>query len=145
MIQDYFELSEVFCPEVCKKYGDFAWQFFDIRLLIVMESIRMRLNKPIYVNDYSVHGKLTQRGFRCVQCALMKKVYSDGILFTDPHSLGKAWDFDIEGLVAEEVRQYLISNKRIWPYSFRLEDNVSWVHLDILNSSDTDRVSLFNK
>src|ERR1035437_5287892 len=59
MIQDYFELSEVLCPEVCKKYGDFAWQFFDIRLLIVMESIRMRLNKPIYVNDYSVHGKLT--------------------------------------------------------------------------------------
>ena len=144
MITDYFDRDEIFCPEVYHKYGDFAWNFMDVRLLITMEAIRMRLNKAIYVNDYAVHGKFTQRGFRCVQCALMKKVYSDGILFTDPHSLGKAIDFDVQGLIAGEVRDYLIKNKNLWPYPIRLEDNVNWIHLDILNNSGTDKVITFN-
>ena len=145
MIIDFFDLNEVFCPEVCKKYGDFAWNFMDSKLLIVMEALRMRLNKSIYVNDYAVHGKLTQRGFRCVQCQLQKDVFQKGDLFTDPHALGKAWDFSVEGLVASEVREYIIKNKNLWPYPIRLEDNVSWCHLDTLNNSGTDKVILFNK
>jgi hypothetical protein len=45
--------------------------------------------------------------------------------------LGQAVDFDIEGMVAEEVRQWLIARKSFLPYPIRLEEGVSWVHLDI--------------
>jgi hypothetical protein len=145
MITDFFDLNEVFCPEVVHKYSEFAWNFLDVRLAITIESIRMRLNKAIYVNDYSVHGKLTQRGFRCVKCQLMTDVYKSGELFTDPHSLGKGIDFDVAGLVASEVREYIIKNRNLWPYPLRLENNVSWVHLDILNSNYNDKVIFFEK
>jgi len=145
MIQDYFSLNEIFCPEVVKHYGEFAWNFLDVRLSITLEAIRMRLNKVIYVNDYAVHGKMTQRGFRCVQCQLMKDVYKSGELFTDPHALGKAMDFSVEGLVAEEVRQYIIKNRNLWPYPIRLENSVNWVHLDLYNNNYNDKVIFFEK
>jgi hypothetical protein len=143
MITDYFELNEVVCPEVYHKYGDFAWNFFDSRLLITMEALRQRLNKPITVNNWKDGGEFSQRGFRCVQCHLMISTFQTGELFVDPHTTGKAWDFDVQGLVAEEVRQYIIKNKNLWPYQLRLEDNVSWVHLDIYNNG-ADKVVLFN-
>jgi hypothetical protein len=145
MITDYFDRDEIFCPEVYHKYGEFAWNFLDVRLSITLEAIRMRLNKAIYVNDYSVHGKFTQRGFRCVQCQLMTDVYKSGELFTDPHALGKAIDFDVQGMVASEVREYLLKNKNLWPYPFRLENSVSWCHLDLYNNNYNDKVIFFNK
>ena len=86
MITDFFSIDEIVCQEVYHKYGIFALNFFDMRLLVTMEAIRMRLNKPIHVNDYSVHGKFTQRGFRCVQCQLQKDVFQKGDLFSDHHA-----------------------------------------------------------
>ena len=144
MITDYFDIDEWCCPEVVEGYkkfaplnalGHFAWNFFDIRLLIIMEAIRIAIGKPIYVNDYNVHGPFSQRGFRCVQCALMKAVYKLGTLFTDPHALGKAIDFTVEGMTAQEVRDWLVANQAMLPYPIRLEQNVEWVHLDVLNNS----------
>jgi hypothetical protein len=144
MITDYFNIAEVTCPEVYHKYSEFAWNFFDMRLIVTMEAIRMRLNKAITVNDWQSHGQFSQRGLRCPQCDLIQNIYAKDELFMDPHALGKAWDFDVQGMVAEEVRQYLIQNKNLWPYSFRLENQVSWVHLDTYNQSLTDKVILFN-
>ena len=144
MIQDYFNISEVVCPEVYHKYNEFAWNFFDMRLLIIMEAIRTKLNKKITVNDYQVHGQFTQRGLRCVQCQIMIDLFKSGNLFVDPHALGKAWDFDIEGLVAQEVRDYLIQNKTLWPYPFRLENSVNWIHLDVYSDGSNGKVVLFN-
>ena len=139
----YFTLPELVCSEVYDKYGDTAWQFFDIRLLLTIEKIREVLNKPMIINNWQAHGQFSQRGLRCVQCDLMKSVYQAGTLFVDPHAMGQAIDFDVLGLVAEEVRQWIVKNQNILPYAVRLEANVSWVHLDIRDASK-GKVYIFN-
>jgi hypothetical protein len=143
MITDFFEVPELVCPEVYHKYNSFALNFFDTKLLIVMEAIRSRLNKKIIINDWQIHGQFSQRGFRCVQCQIMTDLYKSGNLFTDPHALGKAFDFDVEGLVASEVRDYLIKNATLWPYPIRLEADVLWCHIDTYNDGSQGKVILF--
>jgi hypothetical protein len=151
MITDFFNIEEVMCPHVIAKYrswtplnnlGHFAWNFFDIRLLVTVEILRQEIGLPIYANDYAVHGKLSQRGFRCPKCALPKAVFECGALFVDPHSLGKGLDFDVKEMTAEEVRQWIINNQKLLPYPIRLENHVTWVHLDVYNNS-SEKVSLF--
>jgi hypothetical protein len=152
MITDYFDIEEVVCPHVLdyyraweplNSYGHFAWNFFDIRLLVTVEILHLALNKHMYVNDYTVYGVFSQRGFRCVKCQEMVDLYKSGKLFTDPHALGKAWDLTVAGMTAEEVRQWITANQKILPYPIRLEDKVTWVHLDTLNNS-SQKVVLFN-
>ena len=152
MITDFFDIDEVVCPHVLdhykaweplNNYGHFAWNFFDIRLLVTIEVLHLALNKPMYVNDYAVHGTETQRGLRCVLCQIIQGIFKKGELFTDPHQLGKAWDLTVVGMTAEEVRQWIIANQKILPYAIRLEDKVTWVHLDVCNNS-SNKVVLFN-
>jgi hypothetical protein len=141
MIKDYFALNELVCPDVLHAYGETAWMFFDSRILITLESIRQRLNRPIHVNNWHDGGQFTQRGFRCNLCDLVKNAKG---IYVSAHCTGQAVDFDVDGMVAEEIRQYLIKNKTLWPYPIRLEKNVSWVHLDT-RVSDVERVTLFSE
>ncbi len=145
MITDHFDLEEVVCPHVFNKYGAFAWNFFDRRLLSTVLTIRQEIDLPIYVNNYAIGGALSQRGIRCVLCELMQNVYKSGTLFMDPHALGRAWDFNVEGMTAQQVRQWIIENQILLPGPIRLEDKVKWVHLDTYNNDFSNKVVLFNK
>jgi uncharacterized protein YcbK (DUF882 family) len=68
---------------------------------------------------------------RCIQCSIVRDKCLSGQVYVSPHILGKAVDFDVEGMKAEEVRKWLILNRDSIPYPIRLENNVSWVHLDV--------------
>ena len=151
MITDIFDIEEVVCFHVyhgykdrppLNIYGHFAWNFFDIRLLADVEVLRLAINLPFYVNDYTVHGVLSQRGFRCIKCQLMQDVYKSGKLFTDPHAIGKAFDITIKGMTAAEARDWIVKHQDILPYPIRLENNVNWLHLDVLNNS-TNKIEFF--
>lgn len=139
----YFTLDELVCPHVYEKFGETAWQFFDQRLLITLDLLRERLNKPIFVNDWQVHGKFDERGFRCIQCSLVQKAIKENRLYVSPHMTGQGADFNVQGLVATEVRLWIAQNERILPYPVRLENGVSWVHLDV-RDVDKGKVYLFN-
>jgi hypothetical protein len=140
---DFFALDELVCLEIYHKFGEVAWQFFDNRLLITIDTIRQRIGRVITVNDWQVHGQFTQRGFRCLQCQLVKDAINTGRLYVSPHMTGQAVDFDVEGMVAEEVRQYIIKNQNLWPYPIRLEAGVGWVHMDV-RDAEQGKVWLFN-
>ena len=135
-----FELYELVCPHVFHAYGEAAWTFFDSRLIITLAALRSRLNKPIWVNNWHEGGKLDQRGFRCNLCSLVKKAKG---IYVSAHMTGQAVDFDVQGMVAEEIRQYIIKNKTIWPYPIRLEAGVSWCHLDTRGNT-LQKVTLFS-
>jgi hypothetical protein len=153
MITDYFSIDEMVCPHVVEKYknwepcnnfGHFAWNFFDMRLLVTLEIIHKLLDKSILVNNYKYGGNNSQRGFRCVKCQLMQDVYMSGELFTDPHALGKAVDFNVMGMSAEQVRQFIIGNKDHLPYPIRMERGVNWVHIDVC-SDGSNKIIFFDK
>lgn len=138
----YFSIDELVCEHVYNQFGERAWMFFDTRLLVTLDTIRDRIGKPIFINDWQVHGQYSQRGLRCLRCDLVKLKIEANEIFMSAHCLGKGADFDVQGLVAEEVRQWLVQHQNWWPYHIRLEKYVSWVHLDCFDTSE-DKVYLF--
>jgi hypothetical protein len=52
--------------------------------------------------------------------------------YLSAHVLGAAIDFDAKDMTAEEVRSWIYLNKSGLPYPIRLEQDVSWVHLDVV-------------
>jgi uncharacterized protein YcbK (DUF882 family) len=136
----YFTLFELVCPHVLAKYGERAWMFLDSRLILNLDTIRERLNKPIYVN----RGGLTQRGLRCPQCDIVKAKAEAGVLYMSAHTFGKAVDFDVEGMTAEEVRGWLKEHGAYLPYPIRVENDVNWLHMDVFQNKDNVKVYFFN-
>jgi len=131
LIAENFIIEELVCKDVFDRFGQTAWQFFDPRLIITLDWIRNRLNKPVFINSWDSGGKFDERGYRCIQCSLVQKAITQKRLYVSPHMLGQGADLDVQGMVAEEIRQWLIKNKNIIPYPIRLEDGVSWVHCDV--------------
>jgi hypothetical protein len=142
-VSKYFELPELVCPHVYHKFGETAWQFFDDKLFAVIEVIRERLGRQMLVNNYLNTGKYDERGFRCIQCDLVKKAIAAKQLYVSPHMTGQAIDFDVKGMAAEEVRQWIIKNQILLPHPIRMEKDTSWVHLDTRDNR-VDKIHLFN-
>jgi uncharacterized protein YcbK (DUF882 family) len=138
----YFKLKELVCRHVYEKFGEKAWSLLDPRLLQTLDIIKEALDKPIYINNWSVQGALSQRGLRCILCKLVKDAFVKNTLYMSAHMEGQAVDFDVMGMTAEEVRKWIIEHQDILPYSIRLEDGVSWVHLDVRGEDDV-KVYLF--
>ena len=135
----YFSIEELVCQDVYNKFGKYSLKFFDQRLLITLDTLRDRIGRPIRVNNWKEGGKFSQRGLRCNLCDLVK---SKTELYMSAHVLGKAVDFDIDGMLAEETREWIIKKANWWPYSIRLEKDVNWVHLDVM-TTPTQKVILF--
>lgn len=137
---EHFSLDELVCQHVYQKFGDIAWQFFDERLLKILDLIRNSLKLPIFVNNWLIHGNYDERGFRCIQCSLVQKTITENRVYVSPHMTGQGVDFDVEGMTSAEVRLWIIKNDRILPCPIRLEGNVNWVHLD---TRDAERGSVY--
>jgi hypothetical protein len=138
----FFKLYELVCPEVYNKFGDMAWQFLDDKNVINLDWVRRTLDKRITVNNWYDGGELDERGLRCIQCKMVRDKCMQGQIYVSPHILGRAYDFDVEGMAAAEVRVWLAINKDKIPYPIRLENNVNWVHMD---SEETGlKVQIFN-
>jgi hypothetical protein len=138
----HFSLDEMVCEHVYDTFGGIVWSFFDIRLLVTLDTIREYIDKSIYINSWMVHGEFSQRGFRCIQCQLVKDAIKAKRLYVSPHMTGQGVDFDITGMTAEQGRQWIITNQDILPYNIRLENAVDWIHLDVRGGDQ--KITLFN-
>jgi hypothetical protein len=137
----FFKLYELICPEVYNKFGDMAWQFFDDKIVVNIDWVRRTLNKFITINNWHEGGEFDQRGLRCIQCKIVSDACHQGQVYVSGHILGKAFDFDVEGMTADEVRVWVALNKDKLPYPIRLEENVSWVHMDCEDTGN--KISFF--
>ena len=138
-IKQYFHINELVGRRTHKKYGNRAWQFLDYRLLYALLIIRENIGKPIRVN----YGNKHQRGLRTIIQQIVKQFMYNNKLYISPHIQGKAVDFDVIGMTADEVRQWIIDNKRLFPFKIRLEKNVRWVHMDVRYCVNNPKVYLF--
>ena len=59
------------------------------------------------------------------------------------HTMGKAVDFDVEDMKADEVRLWLAKNGKFLPYPIRVESGVSWVHMDVFDNNTEQHVYFF--
>jgi hypothetical protein len=122
----YFQISELVCEHVHGKWGERAWQFLSTDYLHCLLVIRRDiLQAPMVCN----HTGAYQRGMRCNMCKLVKEKKA---AYISSHILGKAGDFNVQGLTAMEARSRIRNNAHLLPYPIRMEDGVSWLHFDTL-------------
>jgi len=150
-IKKHFNIKEFIDSVTYDKHGEKAWKFIDIRLLHTMLVIRTLIGRPITINNWAYGGKFTQRGLRTNVSSIVSNKVKKGLLYLSAHVMGKAVDFDVQGMTADEVRDWIIENEVNIPYKIRLEHKINktgktitWVHLDVFYSENNPKVYLFN-
>ena len=125
-LHKYFRIRELVCEHTHSEWGERAWQFLDTNYLACLLVIRRDiLQQPMTCN----HDEATQRGLRCNLCQIVK---DKDKLYLSSHVLGKAGDFTVKGLTAQEARSRIRNNAHLLPCPIRMESGVSWLHFDVL-------------
>ena len=120
-LKRYFAIYELVDEPVFRKYRDTAWQFFDTETLHTLLVLREGINLPFTVNNWYWGGRYDERGLRVntspifYNKTIKKKMYLSG------HVLGKAIDFKVKGMHADDVRQWIVENQDLLPCKIRLE------------------------
>lgn len=128
-IKMFFDIKELVCNHAYDKWHDKAWQFLDTNYLHALLVIRKDILKsPMTCN----RDNARQRGLRCNRCELVKNKSS---VYLSAHILGKAGDFTVSGITAEEARRKIKANAHLLPCNIRIEGGVSWLHIDVLPQS----------
>lgn len=137
-LKQYFKVKELVCPHTYQQYGENSWQFLSTCYLEILLIIREKiLAVPMCCNV----SNLSQRGFRCNLCPIVSNKQT---LYISAHMLGKAGDFTVCGLTAEDARNKIIQNAHLLPYPIRMEKNVTWLHVDTLPQHNiVEKVYLF--
>ena len=134
----YFRLEELVDRATFQLWGEEAWTLIHPDLVLSIDGVREFFNAPVTINNWIFGGNFQYRGYRGPQCQIGAE--------HSYHKRGMAVDLDIKGYDAEETRRIIIENKNnpLFSYIQRMEDNVTWVHIDLgqipLNKS---RIYLF--
>ena len=122
----FFQVRELVCSHVFSKWGERSWQFLSTdylhNLLVIRRDI---LQMPMVCN----HDGAEQRGLRCNMCKMVKEKKA---AYLSSHILGRAGDFSVQGLTAQEARSRIRAMQNLLPYPLRMEGGVSWLHIDTL-------------
>ena len=138
----YFTAEEFFSKQtvLIEGTGNKIWRLLDWRMAWTITEIREHFKKPITLNTYKYGGKAQHRGYRPANELIDLVEFSDsGNLvpsfssFSSQHCFGRALDFDIRDISAEEVREDIkinyVTAKR-YRYITSVEEAVNWVHID---------------
>jgi len=134
---NYFKAYEFVPPLVYGALKEESFSKIDDRILIFMDHLRGALGRAITINTWFFDGKFSQRGLRTEESGHYVPV-TDSNRSTNNHPQGKAVDFDVEGMSAKQVRDWIIKNRNLsWikPITF-IEDDVNWVHVDVRTGDD---------
>jgi len=128
-------LAKQVLPEhIYEKEGVAGLRHMDERIIITLDILRKELGKPITVNSWSWGGDRNASGYRDVAYYDTLQKYSDS---TSQHKSGRALDFQVKGMTAQDVRLFILENKEKFPYIKFLEvgplkngQRMNWVHID---------------
>ncbi len=143
-IKRYFKIYELVGKETYEVHGERAWRFLDTRLLRALLIVREGLGKGIIANNWHGGGRFDERGLRTNVQGIFKGYFKKKKLYLSAHVMGKAVDFDVIGMKAEAVREWIVMNQGRFPFKIRLENNVNWVHIDVIHEDKNPKVYLFD-
>ena len=143
-LKKYVKAQELACPHTFNKWGEQSWNFMSLQILATLLWVRELINKPIVINNYNIGGSYSQRGLRCNLCQLVKDKTNRNQHYMSQHQLANGVDFSVADMTAEQVRNILRASKDKAPYPFRLERNVSWVHIDCMDLANGQKLNEFN-
>ena len=125
-IRQFFDVDELVCNHTFAKWGEASWQFLNTDYLHTLLVIRRDILQSPMTCNYSL---MRQRGLRCNMCPLVQE---KGSVYLSSHLLGKAGDFTVKCMTAEEARQKIRQNAHLLPHPIRMEEGVTWLHIDTL-------------
>jgi uncharacterized protein YcbK (DUF882 family) len=125
-VSEHFDLRELVDPSTFENEGANAVKLIDKRIPALLEKIRQLCgNRSMTINNWHTGGRFQYRGYRpqYVKVGAAKSM----------HKQGKAVDFDVKGMTADEVRGILRLNQiELMKLGLtRIETGVSWVHIDL--------------
>jgi len=127
----FFKAYELVPREIYQtKTEDEIFAMFNPAILRAIDRIRQRLGK-VTINNWKNGGSFSQRGFRT-----HPKTGSQ-------HCIGNGLDFDVAGMTAKQVRNYIKYHEKEFPEIKRMEDDVSWVHIDGKEHNKCEGIYLF--
>ena len=123
-VPKYFRIQELVDPKTYSLLHDGAVVKLEPMLCLALDTIKEMLHRPMTVNNWTSEGPYHWRGLRTTEC-------KEGAP-TSQHRLGNAFDFDVEGMTAEEVRVWLQAHKDAPGLEgiMRMEAKTDWVHID---------------
>ena len=123
-----FRLEEFVPCGIYDAYKDNSIWFLDRRIVAIAEFIRDEFDKPMTINNWHSGGHFHWRGYRTPSIAI-------GAKFSQ-HRLGRAIDFNIQGLESDEVYDHLMA-KSWWLRDLGVgaiehkEKARTWTHIDL--------------
>lgn len=102
--------------------------------MVVLEEIRELLGVPLTCNNWEEGGSRNNCGFRDLKCTIGAP--------RSAHKEGMAVDLISNKMDAEEMRDKILENQEKLSYPVRIEDGVTWLHVDVRNNTDK-KVYLF--
>lgn len=134
----HFSIQELIDQDTFGTHGEESWNLLHPDAITMLDGIREFFNLPITVNNWKWGGQFQYRGYRPPHC----QIGAQGSY----HKRGMAFDFDVKGMTAEEVRQKIVANQNndLLRLIQRMEANVNWVHVDLgLVPRNASRIYLF--
>lgn len=137
----YFILEELVSRKIFETMDHNAiWSHFDQDLLKAIDWVKETFSKdsPVTINNWKWGGDRQYSGLRV-----------DGDDYYSPtsmHSVGKAADMIFKNTTAHEIRKSVTEMESmgiVIPYITRIENGVSWLHIDTKPTGKTD-VYFFN-
>ena len=134
----HFKIQELVDPETYAAQGEDSISVLKRPIIAALDFIRETLGKRITVNNWHSGGPFSQRGYRPPDSTV-----GPG---HDAHRDGNAFDFDVEDMTAQEVRDWIQENKDLEGLApiFRMESDVNWCHIDGRDNG-FPRIHLFSK
>ncbi len=122
----HFKIYELVDPVTYEKYGEGAWKFFDIDILVLADALRERYG-PCTVNDWFWGGKFIYSGYRPSSCRIGAKM--------SLHRFFRALDMKFKNISAAKVRKGIRDDMGYWEVMGlkRVENKVNWLHIDTAN------------
>lgn len=136
---EHFRVEEFVDPATFKRRGADALNDMDTRILITADEIRVYFNKKITINNW-VWGKEREwSGLRTKD--------SPYFSYDSQHSFGRALDFLVDGIDAQEVRDEIKTHQDHHAFRFitRMEEfkGQSWCHIDCKNWDRKNGIYVF--
>jgi len=127
MKSKYFKIYELVPKKLYTKYGEKAWRYISRGLIHDLDHLKEVFNNgSMTINNYHWNGDREWSGIRTHE--------SPWYNYGSQHSYANAVDIVFSKYSAEEVRQYILSHQDEFIWITRLEENVSWVHMDCANT-----------
>jgi hypothetical protein len=136
----YFKIQDLVCSHTFAKWGERSWQFLDTEYLHSLLVLRRDIFK---VGMTCNNAAQKERGLRCNICGTVQAQTNKNNNYLSAHCMGKAGDFTVTGTTAEEARELIRQNKDLLPYPCRIEQDVTWLHFDVFDTQNGEKLVEF--